>query len=81
MMITKIIKIDTIREVNDFVRICTANPEGLEFYASRGKTNVPCTSLMGVFALDPSLPFVVTYPDTPKTESFTAYISQFEVDE
>ena len=81
MMITKVIKINTIREVNDFVRTCTANPDGLDFYASRGRTNVPCTSLMSIFALDPSLPFTVTYPNTKNTIDFTVYLSQFEVNE
>lgn len=78
-MIKKTLTIQIPREVYEFVAAAAACPVGANIYASRGSTAVPCVSIMGVFSLDPSTPFTVTYPDVPETKEFEKYISQFEV--
>jgi hypothetical protein len=80
IMIEKTLVINIPKEVYDFVAAAAACPVGANIYASRGSTSVPCVSIMGVFSLDTSIPFVVSYPNVPETKEFEKYISQFEIE-
>ena len=80
-MIKKSLVINIPKDVYNFVSAAAACKEGSKIYASREAFSVPCVSIMGVFSLDPSIPFIVTYPDTPETKEFEKFITQFEIKE
>ena len=79
-MIEKTLVINIPKEVYELVAAASACRAGAYIYAKRGSISVPCVSIMGVFSLDTSIPFVVTYPDVPETKEFEKYISQFEIE-
>ena len=69
------IEIDKVRDVAEFVS--AANKVNGAVYARRGnKLSVDAKSLMGMFSIDPSIPFDVDYLDD--NEEFDAFVSQFE---
>lgn len=69
------IEIDKVRDVAEFV--AAANRAKGAVYARRGdKLSVDAKSLMGMFSIDPSIPFDVDYLDD--NEEFDAFVSQFE---
>ena len=69
------IEIDKVRDVAEFV--AAANKVNGAVYARRGdKLSVDAKSLMGMFSIDPSIPFDVDYLDD--NEEFDAFVSQFE---
>ena len=72
---TRTIEIDKVRDVAEFV--AAANKANGAVYARRGnKISVDAKSLMGMFSIDPSIPFDVDYLDD--NEEFDAFVSQFE---
>ena len=73
---TRTIEIDKVRDVAEFV--AAANKVNGAVYARRGeKISVDAKSLMGMFALDPSQPFMIEYP-ADATE-LDAFITPFEI--
>lgn len=83
MMKTKFLKINNINDMKDFVQAASASVDGLDIYAKKGRTIVPCTSLMGMFTIDAASGFICEYPEptTPCAKDFEKFISQFEVPE
>ncbi len=75
----KTITINNIKEVYEFVAECSRSKAGLDIFATQGKAVIPCTSIMGMFAIDTSIPFIVSYPDNKDTIDFDNYLSKFEV--
>lgn len=76
-METKVIQIEKIREVADFV--AAANKVTGNVYARKGdsKVVVDGKSLMGMFSIDPSTPVTIEYP-AGETD-FKEFLVQFEI--
>ena len=77
-MVSKTLKIDNVKDVYNFVRVCCESTCAYDIYAERGRITTPCTSIMGMFSLDTSQPFTCSYPEEEK--SFESYIKQFEIE-
>lgn len=75
------VAIPTVKEVYAFVENATKSVAGSAIYAKRDKVVVPCTSIMGMFSIDPSEPFEVIVPEDKEDAEFIKYISQFSVGE
>ena len=75
----KTLVINNVKEVYEFVSECNRTPKSFDIYASRDKIAVPCISVMGMFSLDPSIPFTINYPTGKDMEGFEQYITKFEV--
>lgn len=73
--------INNVADVYSFVAKCGKLKCANEIIAHNNTVRTPCTSILGMFALDPSLPFVIDYPITKETEWFREYIAKFEVEE
>ena len=78
-MIRENIKIDNVKEVYEFVEKCNKNKSALDIYAERDNARVQCSSLLGMFYIDPSTVFTIVYPDNADTKDFAAYITKFKV--
>lgn len=75
-IITKTIIIDSIADISRLVALANYCPT--DVFAYRGsKMSVSAKSLMGMFALDPSQPFIIEYPADAK--NLDAFITPFEV--
>ena len=77
----KTITINNIKEIYEFVSECSHSKLGADIYAIKGKAVIPCTSIMGMFSIDTSTPFTVSYPDSEDSAEFEKYLSKFEVTE
>lgn len=75
----KVLKIPLIKDVYAFVEKCCESADAASIYATRGRIEVPCTSILGMFSLDTSTPFAVSYPDSKATSEFEKFISQFVI--
>lgn len=76
MITTRTVVIDSISDISRLVALANKCPT--DVFAYRGsKVSVDAKSLMGMFALDPSQPFMIEYP-ADATE-LDAFITPFEV--
>jgi hypothetical protein len=75
----KVIAIENIGDVYNFVAECAKLKCAYDVYAERGRISIPCNSLMGIISMNPSEPFDIIIPDTEETKNFVNYISKFEV--
>lgn len=75
----KTIKIEFVNDVYDLVTECTKTKFAFDVFAKRDRVIIPCSSLMGMFSLNPAVPFDIEVPDREDAKDFINYISKFEI--
>lgn len=72
------VKLVTVRDVEDFVRVASSCSKGTEITVSHGKYITDGKSLMGIFSLNLSEPVDVEIKSTENSSIISSLLSKFD---
>ena len=75
----KTIAIRLVNDVYELVAECSKTKFAFDVFAERDRVIVPCSSLMGMFSINPAEPFEIEIPDREDAKDFINYVSKFEI--